>query len=157
MQFPDVKGKNLDRETRSFPADFEGQFNLVFIAFQQWQQASINTWLPFAAAFEAERDDLIYYEFPTIQTMNPLFRTFINEGMRAGIPDPKARERTVTLYLDKEPFRATLNMPDEDRIYILLVHRDGTVLWKERGQFEAEKERSLRTALEQAGSSLDAA
>jgi len=26
---------------------------------------------------------------------------FLNEGMRAGIPNPKTRERTITLYVDK--------------------------------------------------------
>jgi hypothetical protein len=151
MQFPEVSGKNLDRETRTYPADFEGQLNLVFVAFQQWQQTSINTWLPFAVALEAERDDLIYYEFPTIQSMNRIFRTFINEGMRSGIPDPKARERTITLYLDKGSFRSALNMPDEERIYVLLVRQDGEVLWNTRGEFNVEQEASLRKAIQAAG------
>jgi hypothetical protein len=151
MQFPSVKGKNLDRETQTFPADFEANLNLVFIAFQQWQQASINTWLPFAASLEQERDDLMYYEFPTIQAMNPIFRTFINEGMRAGIPDPKSRQRTVTLYLDKEQFRASLEMEDEEHIFVLLVRQDGDVLWRTRGEFSEEKAGLLRTAIKQIG------
>ncbi|MGD2163737.1 MAG: hypothetical protein PVG02_03100 [Anaerolineales bacterium] len=151
MQFPEVSGKNLDREIRTYPNDFEGKLNLVFIAFQQWQQTSINTWLPFAATLEAERDDLTYYEFPTIQSMNRIFRTFINEGMRAGIPDPKSRERTITLYLDKEPFRAALDMPDENRIYVLLIRQDGEVLWRTRGEYSAQREQSLRAAIQAAG------
>jgi hypothetical protein len=156
MQFPTVSGKNLDRETRTFPADFEGLLNLVFIAFQQWQQASINTWLLFAASQEEERDDLVYYEFPTIQSMNPIFRTFINEGMRAGIPDPKARQRTITLYLEKEPFRAALEMPDENQIYVLLVHQDGEVVWRSFGEFSPEKAESLRAAIDEIGAEQDA-
>jgi hypothetical protein len=156
MQFPTVSGRNLDRETRTFPADFEGLLNLVFIAFQQWQQASINTWLLFAASQEEERDDLVYYEFPTIQSMNPIFRTFINEGMRAGIPDPKARQRTITLYLEKEPFRAALEMPDENQIYVLLVRQDGEVVWRSFGEFSPEKAESLRAAIDEIGAEQDA-
>ena len=151
MQFPSVKGKNLDRETQTFPADFEANLNLVFIAFQQWQQASINTWLPFSASLEQERDDFMYYEFPTIQAMNPIFRTFINEGMRAGIPDPKSRQRTVTLYLDKEDFRASLDMGDEEQIFVLLVRQDGEVLWRTRAEFSEEKASSLLRVIGQAG------
>jgi hypothetical protein len=152
MLFPDVQGKNLAREAKSFPSDFEGEFNLLFIAFQQWQQASINTWLPFAGEIEAERDDLVYYEFPTIQPLNPIFRTFINEGMRAGIPDPKARHRTITLYLEKDLFRNSLEMPDEEQIYILLVRRDGNVLWSARGDYTPQLEQSLRDTLTEAAS-----
>ena len=151
MQFPSVKGKNLDRETQTFPASFEANLNLVFIAFQQWQQASINTWLPFSASLEQERDDFMYYEFPTIQAMNPIFRTFINEGMRAGIPDPKSRQRTVTLYLDKEEFRASLDMGDEEQIFILLVRQGGEVLWRTRAEFSEEKASSLLRVIGQAG------
>ena len=151
MQFPSVKGKNLDRETQTFPADFEANLNLVFIAFQQWQQASINTWLSFSASLEQERDDFMYYEFPTIQAMNPIFRTFINEGMRAGIPDPKSRQRTVTLYLDKEDFRASLDMGDEEQIFVLLVRQDGEVLWRTRAEFSEEKASSLLRVIGQAG------
>jgi hypothetical protein len=44
-------------------------------------------------------NDLAYYELPTIQSRNSFYKMFINEGMRAGIPNPKARERTIILYL----------------------------------------------------------
>lgn len=152
MRFPAVRGKNLDRETRTFPADFDQPLNLLFIAFQRWQQSSIDSWLPLAEVLEGERADLAYYEFPTIESMNVIFRTFINEGMRAGIPDPKARDRTVTLYLDKQTFREALDMPDEDQIYVLLVSNEGEVLWRARGAYSHEKSSSLRAQLSQSRS-----
>jgi hypothetical protein len=157
MQFPDVTGSNLNRDSKSFPADFEGDLNLLFIAFQRWQQTSINTWLPLANALEAQYKQLVYYEFPTIQSMNPLFQRFIDGGMRAGIPDPKARERTITLYLDKGPFRSALGITNEDYIYVLLVRQDGDVLWMMSGELTADKEESLRAAIEKTGASSDAA
>jgi hypothetical protein len=42
---------------------------------------------------------------PTIRALNAFSKFFINEGMRAGIPNPKSRERTITLYLEKDDFR----------------------------------------------------
>jgi hypothetical protein len=84
-----------------------------------------------------------YYELPTIQRLNVLARTFINEGMRAGIPDPTARERTITLYLDKAAFREALQLPGEDDIYVLLLDRQGQVLWRTEGSFASEKGDSL--------------
>jgi hypothetical protein len=68
--------------------------------------------------------------------------------MRMGIPNKKAREVTITLYLDKQAFRKALDMPDEERIYVLLVNRKGEVLWRIEGPFKEEKGRDLKHALE---------
>ena len=76
------------------------------------------------------QNNMRYYELPVIQQLGSLSRTFINEGMRAGIRDPITRARTITLYLDKEAFRSALGFPDEETIYLLLIDRQGTILWR---------------------------
>jgi hypothetical protein len=147
MQFPAVTGSNLQRKKLNLPQDFEGQHNLVLIAFQQWQQSQVDTWLPFARQLEETHPGVRYYELPTIRRLNALSRTFVNEGMRAGIPDPVARERTITIYLDKLAFRQALQLPGEDDIYVLLLDRQGRVLWRAEGAFTAEKGESLAATL----------
>jgi hypothetical protein len=148
MQFPTVSGSNLQRKKLTLPHDFEGEQNLVFIAFQQWQQRQVDTWIPFARELETAYPGLLYYELPTIQRLNILARTFVNEGMRAGIPDPVARERTITLYLEKEAFRVALQLPGEDDIYVLLLDGQGRVLWRTEGSFTPEKGESLAVAIQ---------
>jgi hypothetical protein len=148
MRFPTVTGKNLERQKLTLPEGFQGDWNLVFIAFQQWQQRQVDSWIPFAKQLEASYSRMRYYELPTIQTRNRLARTFINEGMRAGIPDPVARERTITLYLDKNSFRQALHLPHEDEIYVLLLDSEGQVQWQVEGVFNQEKGESLRAAVE---------
>lgn len=137
----------MQRKRFTLPQDFEGERNLVLVAFQQWQQSQVDTWLPFARYLEQAFPGVRYYELPTIQRLNVVARTFINEGMRAGIPDPVARDRTITLYLDKEPFRQALQLPDEEDIYVLLLDRQGMVLWREEGAFSQEKAASLEEAI----------
>ena len=147
MQFPAVTGSNLQRQKLKLPQDFQGELNLVMIAFQQWQQTQVDTWIPFARQLEETYSGVRYYELPTIQRLNALARTFVNEGMRAGIPDPVARERTITLYLDKDAFRRALQLPGEDDIHVLLVDGQGTVLWRAEGDFTPEKGDSLVAAV----------
>ena len=149
MLFPNVSGANLKREKLSLPEDFAGELVIALVAFQQWQQRQVDTWLPFAEQLEQEYAGVRYYELPVIRRMNILSRTFINEGMRAGIPNPKARERTVTLYLDKTNFRAALGILHEQSIYVLLLTSAGKVLWKTEGEFTTEKGETLRTAVEE--------
>ena len=147
MNFPTVSGSNLLRQKLTLPKDFQGKLNLLFIAFEQWQQMEIDSWIPLVKELEAQVKDLVYYELPVIQDRNPLFKMFINEGMRAGIPNPKTRERTITLYLDKADLRRALEMPDEEHIYILLVDHRGEELFRTRGPYSREAEASLRLAL----------
>lgn len=147
--FPLVSGYNLNRQEFVFPRDFSGQFNLVIVPFQRYQQMTVDTWIPVAKELEASFPGLVYYELPTIYAMPMVSRTFLNEGMRAGIPDETARERTITLYLDKEAFMSGLQIPDEKDISLFLVDDMGEILWRSRGAYTPEKAAELVTVLQQ--------
>ena len=144
INFPNVKGSNLLRQQLTLPNDFQGRLNLVFIAFEQWQQMEVDSWIPLAEELEERVSGLVYYELPTIQSRNTVYQWFINEGMRVGIPNPKTREHTITLYLNKISFRKALGFPDEDHIYILVIDRQGQVLYQLRGPHTPESETFLR-------------
>ena len=105
MKLPIVKGRNLKRQKMTFPDDFTGEINLVFIAFLRRHQDHIDEWVPFVDQLAQENSNFHYYEFPTLPRKGPIYRTFLNEGMRAGIPNEATRARTITLYLDKLDFR----------------------------------------------------
>ena len=149
MKLPNVQGANLARQTLKFPKDFSGALNLVFVAFQQWQQNDVNGWVPQAEELLQTTPAFEYYEFPTIQRMNFLARTFINEGMRAGIPNKATRRRTITLYIDKRPFKQALNITTEDQIWVFLFDKQGNVLWHTSGPFTPEKGAELEAAVSQ--------
>jgi hypothetical protein len=146
--FPAVRGSNLLRQKLVLPQDFQGELNLVFVAFEQWQQMEVNSWIPLARELEQQIEGVKYYELPTIQSRNIFSQTFINEGMRMGIPDQTARERTITLYLDKKTFRKALAFKDEDHIYILVVDRAGQLFFQTRGAYNPEAAGELRQAIE---------
>lgn len=143
VHFPTVSGFNLDRQEVEFPRDFEGDLNLLFVPFLQAQQAIVNTWIPFAQELEASFPRLAYYELPTIEEFSTLSRTLLNEGMRAGIPDPKARQRTITLYINLGKFMQATEIPGKEEVHILLVDRQGKILWRTTGNLDQEKGDSL--------------
>lgn len=147
MTFPTVNGSNLRREKLTLPQDFAGEYNLLFIAFKQWQQDEVNTWIAFAEHCESQYPGLVYYELPTIRSLNAFSKFFINEGMRAGIPNPKSRERTITLYLDKDDFRDALALEDEEHIFAILIDQQGNELWRARGPHNPNSEAELLEVL----------
>jgi hypothetical protein len=150
MKLPKVKGSNLNRKKMVFPDDFAGRINLVFIAFLRWHQDHIDEWVPFVAELAQEFPDLHYYEFPTLSDRGLLYRTFLNEGMRAGIPSSATRGRTITLYLDKAAFRQSLEIQNEQNIWLYLFDRSGEVLWRLEGRYTDEKGAALRDFVSQA-------
>jgi len=105
VHFPTITAQNLARETLNLPGGFEGDFNLCLIAFRRWHQPLVNSWIPLARHLEETHAGFRYYEFPVIRRVNPLYQSFIDQGMRAGIPDRVARHKTITLYTNKAPFR----------------------------------------------------
>ena len=84
-----------------------------------------------------------------IQSRSKLSQWFIDGGMRAGIPDRRTREHTITLYLDKAPFLDALDISDDHTIQILVVDRLGRVLWRTAGAWDEEREEDLVSFFDQ--------
>jgi hypothetical protein len=147
VRFPVVTSDNLEGRSFTLPRDFDGERNVVFIAFKREQQRDVDSWVPFVKPLVERTPDTEYYEIPTIYRMVAPMRWMLNRGMRAGIDDRGARERTITLYLDKEPFKRALGITTEQEIHVLLVDREGRVLWREAGAYTASKGAGLERVL----------
>jgi len=147
-KFPALESETLEKHAVQLPQDFQGERNLLFIAFEREQQKDIDTWLTQMKRYEDIDKGFRYYEIPTIEKMNRFMRWFINTGMRHGITEKKARERTITLYIDKEAFKKSLQIPDEQKIYALVVDRSGNVLWRATGPYDDANGKSLQQFLE---------
>jgi hypothetical protein len=151
-RFPNVEGSNLQGERFILPSDFKGELNIVLVAFKREQQSDVDSWMPFLKALGDRRGDLRIYELPTLGRRYRLMRSFIDGGMRRGIPDAAVRAATITLYIDKSPFRDSLRLPDEDRIYVLLVDKEGKVFWRGAGRFDDRSGAELARRSEEARS-----
>jgi hypothetical protein len=145
-RFPAVSGDNLNGKRFDLPRDFEGELNFVVIAFKRDQQRDVDGWMPFLKTLAKDRNDVRIYELPTLGRGYRFMRPIIDGGMRGGIPDTRVRATTITLYIDKAPFRRALELPDEDHIYVLAVDRDGRVHARAEGLFTPESGAAIRLA-----------
>ena len=149
MRFPEVTGSSLEQRRFTLPGDLEGDLNLLFLAFWQRHQALVDSWMPLADRLQEQRKDLVVYELPVIQSRSRLSQWLIDGGMRAGIPDRRVREHTITLYLDKPPFLDALDISDDRTIQVLVVDRSGRVVWRTVGVWDQEREADLVSFLDQ--------
>jgi hypothetical protein len=146
--FPDVSGSNLNGDQKDFPRDFKAKLSVVVVAFKRNQVSLLESWVPALSRLEQEEPEVKFFEFPVLSASYGPFRWWINGGMGAGIVDEAARQRTVTVYLDKGKFKKQLGITTEATIYLFLVNRDGSILWQTNGAFSQEKLTRLQKALQ---------
>ncbi len=140
--FPKLEGIDLQGKTRRLPDSFAGKLNIVTVAFEQEQQEDVNTWISLADEIIKDNKTVRFYEIPLIYKLNAPYRMWVNNGMRSGIPDEAARERTITVYTDREAFTKLMNMQTQN-IYTLLLDDQGKILWRAQGTLTKPLETEL--------------
>ncbi len=147
MKMPEIVGSNLEGREFRIPKTLDGEYNLVIFAFWRSQQTSVDTWIDFLQKMEYDYPKFRFYEIPTISFGYLWMKPIIDGGMRAGIPDLSARERTITLYLYKNNLLRDLNVSTQKKIHLYLVDREGKVYWQEVGDISNKKSNSLEETL----------
>ncbi len=150
-RFPEIEGRSLEDEAIALPGGLDGSLNLLAIAFHRTQQREVDTWIPLFRNLEDRVPELAGYEIPTISGGWKPLRWFIDGGMKAAIPDPLTRRRTVTVYGDVSRLTEGLGLPDRDRIAVILIDRSGEVFWMTRGPLERGAPPGLLEALSLGG------
>lgn len=145
-KFPLLSGINLDGIKHDLPKDFAGELNLVAIGFEREHQEAINTWIKIADEIIQNNPKIKFYEVPLIYELGGFSRAWVNNGMRLGIQDKIARKRTITVYTNRDKFFEIMNMKG-DKIYVLLLDKDGKILWRCEGLAHQKNIESLQKIL----------
>ena len=145
--FPSLISYSLGHAKLNLPTDFAGQINLLLISFQPEQQTQIDTWMPVARALQHTNFNFHWYRVPVSARENIVFRWWENSSMRSDETDPEMWPWIVPLYIDKEDFRHKLQIPTEHQISVLLIDKQGHVLWRAEGPLTPDKRASLTAAV----------
>ena len=126
-QFPSIQGNNLNKIKKTVPDDFVDKDLIVIVAFQQWHQPLVDESIE---NLENEELDLTHniIEVPTIRKSTKLNEIYLDGVMRRAIREDKIRNRTITAYIDKEQFKDSLEIPDEQSIYWFLIEKDSNLI-----------------------------
>ena len=105
------------------PDDFVDRDLIVIVAFQQWHQPLVDESIE---NLEKDKLDLTHniIEVPTIRKSTKLNEIYLDGVMRRAIKEDRIRNRTITAYIDKEEFKQSLEIPDEQSIYWFLIEKD---------------------------------
>ena len=146
--FPTVTADDLNGDSKTLPADLPGDPTIVFIAYKQGQQEDVNTWV-YGLGLDPERG-AEFVEVPVVGTAARMMRSFVDNGMRSGITDTAMRARTITLYESPNLVNKPLGFTGRGEIRVLIVRRDGQVLWSTSGPATEAGLAALQAAFEAA-------
>ena len=135
VTFPTVEARNLQGLGVTLPSAFDGDRNIVVVAFKRDHQALVDSWVPWLEAQAAVDPGLRFYEVPTIGRIWAPVRTMIDGGMARAIKEPVVLQRTLTVYGDLARLTRPLAITDTSTIAVFLVDADGTVVWSGAGPF----------------------
>ncbi len=126
QQFPEVIGQSLEKKSVTIPNDFSGQVTLLLIGYVQNSQFDIDRWL---IGLDMTQTKVNVYEIPTIQGLFPkMFSTFIDNGMRSGIPKPLWKG-VITIYEDGEMIQALTGNENAGNARVVLLNKNGQILY----------------------------
>lgn len=145
--FPHLTAYSLNKAKLSLPQDFAGQLDLLLLSFRPDQQKQIDGWMPVAQGLQHTNFNFRWYQMPVSSSENFVFRWWDSSSMRSDDTDPETWPWIVPLYVDKFHFRRSLRIPTEKQISVLLVNKQGNVLWRTEGAITPEKRDSLEAAV----------
>lgn len=134
-RFPKIEAKALSGKKIVLPDDTLGKVSFIGIAFQRGAQGMLDSWIDH---FERMCGGESIYEIPMIDGMFwKVMSGFIDEGMKAGIPEEK-HDNVATFYGSTFDIRKKLNMDDKSLGYVFLLDEEGKIIWRERGYANEE-------------------
>ena len=124
QMFPDVMGTTLEKEEVRMPEHFQGRQTLLLIGYVQDSQFDIDRWL---IGLDMTKTPLPVYELPTIAGMAPrMFQTFIDNGMRRGIPK-ELWQGVITIYKDGDRIQQLTGNTNPNNARVMLLSPTGRI------------------------------
>ena len=143
--FPEVVGQSLEKKSVAIPNDFSGEVTLLLIGYVQNSQFDIDRWL---IGLDMTQTKVNVYEIPTIKGLFPkMFSTFIDNGMRSGIPKPLWKG-VITVYEDGDKVQALTGNEKPSNARVVLLDKTGKISYFYDQGFAVDALNQVRDAIE---------
>lgn len=124
--FPNITGESLEKKEIIMPKNFEGSQVVLLLGYKQDSQFDIDRWL---IGLDMTNTVVRAFEIPTIQGMLPrMFSTFIDEGMRSGIPK-ELWGGVITVYADGAELQEFTGNENPNNARVLLLDKNSKVIY----------------------------
>jgi hypothetical protein len=145
VRMPVLQAESLASVSVSLPRDLPGEKTLVLMGFEFDHQRIMDTWVH---QMNLKRDARPWVQLHMIPSVWGLIGGFVNARKRPYFPDAYQRERVIPMYTDVSAALTAMAFADSrNQVLISVVRRDGMVLARAEGHYDAERAATLLAAL----------
>ncbi len=147
QEFPTIQAETLSQKKVVFPDIAEGRYAFILIAFKRQTQGEVDSWLDtFIEEFGGE-EDITFYEIPMISGNWKWMSSWIDSGMRAGVPDYK-HDHVATYYGPLSRYFEYFDIKDSRTVYVFFLDKQGNIIWRKTGPASEKRFEELRKVVQ---------
>lgn len=132
---PALRGDVLSGREIVLPDATRGSRAILLFGFSYASRHDVEAWAERIRLRLGADSGLVMYEIPVIGGAARLARPFIDRGMRRGTPE-HMHDRVLTVYRDAGLWKKRLGHDMRDVAYLVLLGRDGRIVWRGRGPLD---------------------
>ncbi|KAF8822640.1 hypothetical protein IE077_003236 [Cardiosporidium cionae] len=157
--FPDMVAHSLDGKMVKIPSNLEGKLNILLIGFKRSHFVEIESWLPFANEVQnrlnQKQNNPKTIRLYSLILQHPFSYYCFGLGdflwrnqFEAEIYRRFDHVIGLFSYFSKKRFIAQMQLPDSQRVYILLVKQNGEICWCQHDACDALKKQHMLSILQ---------
>ena len=144
---PQLQGEYLSGRKATLPGDAGGRVALLLVGFSYASRVPVKAWTQRFRADFSDKAQVTFYQVPMLGGMARMGKWFIEGGMRRGTATADY-ENVITVYGGTEAWRQRLGVKPgdakaEDTAYLVLLDRNGNVVWLHAGPLEESAYQAL--------------
>lgn len=146
-RLPAVRGRNLAGIDFVLPQDLRYDLNLLIISFYSWQSTVKDMWARNAAAVSDRYEELDVYECNLPANHRAELDGELRHEREHGIHSFGQRQKILSVYTPRDKLLQELKIHNDRQVSVILVRRDGRIVWRAEGHPGVEKILSLVSAV----------
>ena len=145
-QLPSFMARTLGEQPMAIPGGLPAERTLALITFRSTQRAHIDSWVQ---GLNLHADPAIaWLRMPVLNDPgSSAARNVIETKLLRNYPAADERARLVPVFTDRARFTRAAGLDDTDQVYAVVINRQGDVLARAQGAFDADKAHKLRETL----------
>ncbi|MDO9259414.1 MAG: hypothetical protein Q7T98_05855 [Polaromonas sp.] len=149
-QLPSFMARTLNQQAVAVPGGLPAERTLALITFHSSQRAHIDGWIQ---GLNLQADPSIaWLRMPVINDPgSTAARGAIETKFLRSYPADAERARLMPVFTDRERFVRSAGLRGTDEVYAVVINRQGEVLARAEGAFDADKADKLRETLQPQG------
>lgn len=147
-RLPAFMAQTLLRQPVAVPEGLPSDRTLALITFQRGQHAQVESWIQ---GMNLRNDPSItWMRMPVVNDPGThVGRSAVENRLLKHYPADAERAKLVPVFTDRASFVRSAGLSSTDQVYAVVVNRQGEVLARVEGQFDADKAQTLRETLQQ--------